>query len=824
MKIKTLHYGIGLASLLMLSGCNSKERATAQTTMASQPITESTNAALHSVNSAQPFLGLVPAPAHLEIGSGSFTFNTDTTISINTPELFTVADYWVNFFTVATGFNLPVVHSTSSNQNHDKNSVILELVKKEAFTGSNTEAYVLSVTSEQINIQASTPRGIFYGLMSLRQLLPAQVESPSPINNISWAVPAVTIEDEPLYSYRGMHLDVSRHFFPVEFIKRYIDILAFHKMNYFHWHLTDDQGWRIHIDAYPLLTEKSARREKTVIGHTYDRDVAYRNEPVEGFYTKAQIKDIVEYAAQRHVTIIPEIDIPGHASTILYAYPEFGCDADAKPKSESQNALQQAQVQPHFGIFPQVLCPTEPTFEFLRVMFGEVAEMFPGEYLHIGGDEVKKTQWKQSKFVSELMQRENLADYHEVQSYFIRRVSEIVTDLDKKMIGWNEILDGGIAPNATIMSWQGTEGGIAAAEMGHDAIMSPGNYVYFDHFQSRSIDEPLAIHGITPLSETYSYNPMPEAFAGTEKAKHILGAQGQLWTEYVPTPEKAEYMVLPRLSAVAEINWTPLANQSWQSFSARLPNLFARFDAMDVNAARSVYAITAVAKTIGSGEDAQYQVSLLTDTKQVDIRYTTDGSQPNHRSALYTGPFTIDGNTLVRARSQDKHTGDFYLESRLSTLKHKAVGAEVSLSGSTDTEWNTNPAQTLVDGITRADQIFQLDDWATFTGDTIEITLALANEQTISLIEIGFQPGKHRQMYPPSGLEIFSSSDGKQWQSLGKADPQDLNKALTRVSHQFPTTSTRHIRIVAENKTQVVSTETGKPKSVTLYFDEIIVK
>lgn len=808
MKIKAVHYGLSLASLIALGAC-SPENATSHS--------GHTTAIVSSEPLTPPQISIVPAPVHFQEREGEFTFNTQTSIIISNTALAETAELWSDFITVASGIHLSTTHASSINKASTHNAIILELVSPDEFDSKNGDAYSLEVSDKNIVITAHTESGIFYGLMSLRQLLPPQIESSSPVNYLSWDVPAVSIKDEPLYSYRGMHLDVSRHFFPVSFIKRYLDILAFHKMNRFHWHLTDDQGWRVPIDGYPLLTEKGAWRDTTVIGHTYDRDAQYSNEPVGGFYSKQDIQDIVEYARKRHITVIPEIDIPGHASAILHAYPEFGCQAQKSNKSAPV-------VQPNFGVFPEVLCPTEHTFEFLNVVFTQVAELFPGEYLHVGGDEVKKTQWQESEFVSQLMEREQLEDYHQVQSYFIRRVGDIVSKLDKKMIGWNEILDGGIAPNATIMSWQGIEGGIAAAEMGHDAIMSPGNYVYFDHFQSRSVDEPTAIHGITPLPETYGYNPMPEAFLGTDKAKHILGAQGQLWTEYVPTPEKAEYMLLPRLSAVAEINWTPVAKQSWESFSARLPQLFDRFDEMGVNAARSVYAITATAETVGKGESANYKVKLSTDTDHVHVRYTLDGSTPNNLSAIYSEPFLVPGDTLVRARSQDKISGDFYLESKLRTVRHKAVGAKLLLNSEANTEWNKDPVATLTDGISSIDQIFQLDDWATFLGDSVDAVITLPEAQDISSVEIGFQPGKHRQMYPPNGLEIFTSLDGEQWQSLGKANPQDLKNALTRVSHQFPTITTRYLRIVAENTTSVLSTESGKPKSVPLYLDEIIVK
>lgn len=754
-----------------------------------------------------PQIAIVPVPVSITPTAGEFRLAANTQIRFNDKEIISVAQYFADLANRSTGFNF-ALHQGEA----ETNAINLIKVDASKLGSTNKEAYRLSVESDRINIEALTNAGLFYGLQSLRQLLPAEFEATAPVNSAVWKVPAVLIEDQPLYGYRGMHLDVSRHFMPIWFIKRYIDLLAFHKMNYFHWHLTDDQGWRIQIDAYPLLTEKASWRKNTVVGHTHDRNPQFDQHPESGFYTKAQIREIVAYASERQITIIPEIDIPGHASAILHAYPEFGCSSD------------KAEVESRFGIFQDVLCPTEKTFEFLAVMFGEVAELFPGEYLHVGGDEVLKDQWEKSEFCQQLMQREGLKDYHELQSYFIRRVSNIVTGLNKKMLGWNEILDGGLAENATIMSWQGIEGGVAAAKMRHDAIMSPGDFTYFDAFQSRSVDEPLAIHGLTTLKKVYSYNPMPDELKGTEFEKHILGAQGQLWTEYIGTPRKAEYMVLPRMSALAEIVWSPLAKQNWNDFSLRLPALFSRFDQMEINASRSVFTVNSAYELRGKGESARHIVNLSSDTNLTSIHYTIDGSEPNSHSSTYTSPLEISGSTLVRARAQDKYSGDIYYETKLRKVSHKAVGAKVTFFTEPSTYGNANPAFDLVDGISVKDQIFQLDDWATFWGAKADLQIEFEKNESISELSFAFNPGKLRQMYPPKKVEVFSSKDGKEWSLLASIDQTSLQLTQNHVELHFDKIETNRLILVAEIHDPVAGDDPGTTRSVPLYIDEIIIK
>ncbi|WP_019601981.1 glycoside hydrolase family 20 protein [Teredinibacter turnerae] len=757
-----------------------------------------------------PSLSVVPKPVSLTPGDGHFLFSPTTTITVNDERLKPVAELFADFFVKPSGIDLPVSLG-------DANAPIqIILVPAAQFGSDKSEAYRLQVTADRVHIVAPSEKGAFYALQTLRQLLPPQVESTTPVNYVRWDVPAVTVEDEPRFPYRGMHLDVARSFMPAGFVKRYIDLLAFHKLNYFHWHLTDDQGWRIPIDAYPLLTEKSAWRDKTVVGHTLDRNTEYDNNPTGGFYTKAEIRDIVAYAAQRQITVIPEIDIPGHGSTIIAAYPEFGC--------EQQAAAADTFVQPNFGIFPAVLCPTEKTFQMLDTVFTEVAALFPGKYIHVGGDEVLKTQWEQSSFANALMKDKGLKNYHELQSYFVARVGETLARLNRKMIGWNEILDGGVADDATIMSWQGIKGGIAAANLGHDAIMTPFGYTYFDFFQSDSVDEPMAIHGMTTLAKAYSYDPMPEELAGTDKARHILGAQGQLWTEYQTQPRKVEYMVLPRMSALAEVTWTAQGNKDWADYAARLPDLFARYDAMGVVASRSVYTPTINAERLGRGEKANYRITLNAETARTTIRYTTDGSQPNQQSSIYKKPFKVNGGTVLRARAQDNVSGEFYPESRLRLLSHKAVGAEVEILTEFNASDDPSAAEQLTDGISHQDQIYQPSDWVIFYGDSADMVVDLGEPTSVQSVSFTFDAGKHRQLYPPSSVEIFVSSDNSRWNSIATLQESHLLDARDKVRVEFPAENARYVKIVAGNRFTYKSNETGEHRKVPLHIDELVIE
>lgn len=514
---------------------------------------------------------VIPEPVEMEMKDGSFLLNRETAIHLQGGEesLISIAEQLKDALDSATGFDLEI-HSYESEDN-DESTILLSLGGD---TTGNEEGYNLDVSSDRILIQSSTPAGVFYGMQTLLQLFPPEIYHTDYTlvpQNTRWEVSALEIKDYPRFAYRGMHLDVARHFFSVDFVKKYIDLMAMQKMNRFHWHLTEDQGWRIEIEQYPRLTEIGAWRDSTLVGH-YGSDI-YDGKRYGGYYTQEEIRDVVEYAEKRHITVIPEIEMPGHSSAALAAYPEFGC-VEGKDY----------QVQTTWGIFDDIYCPSEETFTFLESVLAEVMDLFPSEFIHIGGDEAPKVQWEESDLAQQVIEREGLADEHELQSYFISRIEEFLNKNGRQIIGWDEILEGGLAPNATVMSWRGVEGGIEAAKQGHNAIMTPGSHCYLDHYQDDEETEPLAIGGHTTLDKTYSYEPIPDELQEEER-NYILGAQGNVWTEYMHSPEKVEYMAWPRSTALAEVTWSPKEKRNWDSFWHRMQTQFRRFDALNVNAA-----------------------------------------------------------------------------------------------------------------------------------------------------------------------------------------------------------------------------------------------
>jgi hexosaminidase len=505
---------------------------------------------------------VIPKPLDLQIQNGRFLVDENTYVSAP-EELKNEADYLVQMLSTSTGDTVPL-----KQDQEEERGIFLKLVD----SIQNEEGYILNVSDNSIEILGATPAGIFYGLQSLRQLMPAETET-EPVGELT--IPAVKIVDEPRYTYRGMHLDVARHMFPVDFIKTYIDLLALHKMNRFHWHLTEDQGWRIEIKKYPKLTEIGSVRKETMVGKNFDPYLGDGKE-YGGFYTQEEVKDIVAYAQKKHITIIPEIEMPGHSRAALAAYPELG------------NNTGPYEVATTWGVFEEIYAPKEETFKFLENVLIEVMDLFPSEYIHIGGDEAPKDEWKKSAQAQEVIKREGLKNEHELQSYFIKRIEKYLNAHGRQIIGWDEILEGGLAPNSTVMSWRGTKGGIAAAGQGHDVVMTPGSHLYFDHYQAAPENEPMAFGGFTTVKKVYSFEPTPEVLTEEQK-KHILGAQANVWTEYIKTSDQVEYMVLPRMSALAEVVWTPAEDRDWEDFKIRFASLAKRFDQLELKYAPHIF-------------------------------------------------------------------------------------------------------------------------------------------------------------------------------------------------------------------------------------------
>jgi hexosaminidase len=501
---------------------------------------------------------IVPLPVYLRLGIDHFTLPKDITLGSdgNDAQLAT---------TLLSNYLIERQYNVTNNPSSTK-TIQLSIVDNAKL---GKEGYDLVVNKEGVALKANTGAGLFYGIQTLTQSIEAD-----------GTIPYLSITDYPRLEYRGLHLDVSRHMFPVEFIKKYIDLLAKHKMNRFHWHLTDDQGWRIEIKRYPKLQEIAAYRNETIIGHaiTANRDVNrdYDGKRYGGYYTQDEIKEVVAYAAERYVTVIPEIEMPGHAQAALSAYPELGCTGGPYTAATT------------WGVFDEVFCAgKEETFQFLEHVIDEVVALFPSEYIHVGGDECPKTRWEKCPHCKKRMKDENLKDAHHLQSYFVQRMEKYINSKGKKIIGWDEILEGGLAPNATVMSWRGEEGGIESAQQGHDVIMTPTAWCYLDYYQGNPEHEPLAIGGFVPIKKVYSYNPVPTALT-PEQAKHIIGFQGNLWTEYVTTPEHVEYMVYPRAIAIAEVGWTPQESRDYADFILRMEKHLKRLDEWNVHYAKVI--------------------------------------------------------------------------------------------------------------------------------------------------------------------------------------------------------------------------------------------
>jgi hexosaminidase len=498
---------------------------------------------------------IIPIPLAQNIQEGTFLINNETQLV-----------YDADFKSVALFLKGYIENGSKIRLKASEGTHKIAFIKDT--TIQNTEGYQLKVSKQGISILASTPKGAFYAIQSLRQLLPVNFENNTYGHN-EIAVQCIEIEDEPQFKYRGMHLDVGRHFFSVDFIKKYIDLMSMLKMNTFHWHLTEDQGWRIEIKKYPKLNTIAAYRNETLIGHYTDQPHQFDGKKYGGYYTQDQVKDIVSYATERQITVIPEIEMPGHSQAAISAYPSLGCTGE------------QIEVATKWGVFEDIYCPKESTFQFLEDVIDEVITLFPGKYIHIGGDEAPKKRWKNCKHCQQLIKKKGLKDEHGLQSYFIARMEKYINSKGKQIIGWDEILEGGLAPNATVMSWRGTSGAIIAAKQHHDVILTPGTHCYFDHYQSTNTNEPLAIGGFLPLEKVYSFNPIPEELT-KEEAKYVLGAQGNVWTEYIPTAKKVEYMAYPRAIALSEVVWSAPKNKNYDDFKIRLINYQKRLDARNV--------------------------------------------------------------------------------------------------------------------------------------------------------------------------------------------------------------------------------------------------
>ena len=682
-----------------------------------------------------------------------------------------------------------------------KNAIVLGLDPSIA----NKEGYVLTTTPEGININGQTENGVFYGIQTLRKSIPAEAKEATIL------IPAGEIKDEPRFSYRGMHLDVGRHFFPKEFMKKYIDLLALHNMNTFHWHLTDDQGWRIEIKKYPKLTEIGSQRSRTVIGRNTQE---YDNTPYGGFFTQEEAKEIVKYAQERYITVIPEVDLPGHMLAALAAYPEMGCTGGPY------------EVCPRWGIFEDVLCiGNDQTMQFLEDVMNEIIEIFPSKYVHIGGDEAPRTRWEKCQKCQARIKTEGLkADKNHtaedrLQSYCMTRIEEFLNSKGRQIIGWDEILEGDVAPNATVMSWRGMEGGIKTAQLGHDVIMTPTSFCYFDYYQTADTkDEPLGIGGYVPIEKIYSLKPVP-AVLTEEQSKHILGAQANLWTEYIHSSEHVEYMVLPRMAALAEVQWTQPEKKDFKDFTKRLARLMKFYQRDGFNYAKHVFDLKVDFTPDVTKKAVVVTLSTIDDAP---IYYTLDGTEPTTASLKYTEPVSITETAdfqavVIRPEGKSK-----VVNKKISF--NKATYCPIELTFQPSEKYKFGGAITLVDGM-KGNDSYATGAWLGFVGGDVEAIIDLGQETEIKQVATNAIVDMSAWIMGSTGLVVSISDDNKEFREVAAKDiPAETNidkKGVENYEITFDPVKARYVKVVIKRSPALPKGHAGEGKAAYMFIDEI---
>lgn len=759
---------------------------------------------------AQKIINIVPAPAEIKTGRGNFTINKETSIILEGSGLERVAEQLNNYLQQNYGFTISVTKIPAK-----ENTIVLNY---ERMDFSLPGSYTMNITGKEIYIAGDNEEGVFYGIQTLIQLLPVTAEK-NGNNNYPLSIPQLSITDHPRFAYRGMHLDVSRHFFSVEQVKKYIDHLAAYKFNTFHWHLTDDQGWRIEIKKYPKLTAVGGYRNGTIIGSypgTGNDSIRYG-----GFYTQEQIKELVDYAADRYITIIPEIDIPGHSSAAIAAYPQLSCFPNESSQIPANTAWagsrEGKQVQQSWGVFEDVLCPSEYSFKFLEDVLNEVMQLFPSKYIHIGGDECPKESWKRSAFCQQLIKEKKLKDEHGLQSYFIQRIEKYINSKGKKIIGWNEILEGGLAPNATVMSWQGEQGGIAAAKQNHDVIMTPENPFYLNHAQSNHEDS-VTQGGFNPIENVYNYEPVPKEL-NEKDAKHILGAQGNMWSEHLKNEKKLEYMLFPRIAALSEVLWSPKEKRNWEDFEKRLPGIFQRLDAANINHSNAYYDINAT--VLPKDDHKGIAWHLQTKTKgyvlmfkdEMETYFTVnpliiERESHSNDTITYTGVLCKSYPDRKHSISEIKQT--FYL--------NKATGKKITLANEPSQNYPGDGAFTLVNGVQNEKGLLWSSEFLGFSGSDLDATIDLGKTEELSNIKLHTLEQQASWIYLPSTVVASFSNDGINF--TGQVELSKRTKNIF-IADLIKGTNARYIRLFAKNTGIIPTGNPGSGNPAWLFVDEI---
>lgn len=670
----------------------------------------------------------------------------------------------------------------------------------------NAEAYKLIVNDKRVCISGASEAGVFYGIQTLRKSLPVA-------QDINVNLSAVEIYDKPRFAYRGAMLDVARHFYTVDEVKTFIDMLALHNINRFHWHLTDDQGWRIEIKKYPKLMSVASERKETVVGRWYSG--IYDGKSYGGYYTQDELRDVIDYAAKRHITIIPEVDLPGHMQAALTAYPELGCTGGPY------------EVRTIWGVSQDVLCVgNDFTLQFVKDVLSEVADIFPSEYIHIGGDECPKVRWEKCPKCQERIKSLGLKSdakhtkEQRLQSYMIQEAAKYLKEKGKRIIGWTEILEGGLVPDATLMSWIGESGGIEAAHQHHDVIMTPNTYLYFDYYQSKKVeDEPLAIGGYLPIEKTYNYEPMPKELT-KEEQQYIKGVQANLWTEYIPVFSQVQYMVLPRLGAAAEVQWTDPSKKDYKDFLRRVPHLVAVYDCYGWNCATHVYDVNVDMKADTVNHVLNVQLSTMADDP---IYYTLDGQDPTEKSLKYTKPFTIDQSVVLKTMAVHP---DRTSKISVDTIRfNKATLKPVVLLQPNESRFSPDGPVVLVDG-RNGNHSFDTGAWLAVAGNDLEAVINMQAETILSSASVHVYVRKDAWLFDARGFSVSVSSDNKNYKEVASQEYKQMQESDSDgiIEHElsFDPCKATYVKIKVISEKSMPDWHWDAGKAPFLLVDEII--
>jgi hexosaminidase len=755
------------------------------------------------LSQAQQAVHIIPQPVRLEIKQGSFILDKATVVKVQTKDKDAqrVVHFFTDYVKRLTGFEL--------KDQKSKGKEIVFSIEKISEIGE--EGYLIAVNPNGITVKANTSKGLFYGVQSLLQTLPFAR------TNALVEIPSMEIKDYPRFGWRGMMLDVSRHFFSPELVKEFIDLLAAYKMNVFHWHLVDGAGWRLEIKKYPKLTEQAAWRVDdwgkpwnwAEIEFNADRSKATYG----GYYTQEQAKDIVAYAQARNITVVPEIEMPGHSEEVMAAYPEVSCNGK-NSFGQSGNFLA-SKVENAY------CAGNEQSFTFLEDVLTEVLAIFPSKYIHVGGDEVDKTSWKTCPKCQARMKNEQLKNENELQSYFMRRMEKFLVSKNRKMIGWDEILEGGLAPEATVMSWRGEAGGIEAAKMGHDVVMTPGYPLYFDHYQGDPETEPAAIGGFNTLKRVYNYEPIPAELTADE-GKRVLGSQANLWTEYIPTAEQVEYMILPRMPALAEVLWSTKEQRNWASFTDRLQPHLVGFEQNGLHYSKGNFKVEI--KPIVANN--QLSIALEAEKTEGIIYYTTDGSIPSKTSIKYDKPFTVNSSMTVKAILVIDNKVMSTKPAEQSFTFNKATGKSAEYANAFSRHYPANGKNTLTDGFRGTKDIGK--QWHGFNGKDLVATIDLGASTSISSISLGCIQNWGNWVFLPKWVKFEVSQDGVTFKEVktvtNSIAASDKEAQLKDFTAKFAEQKAKVIRVTAKNLGECPPGHPGEHEAAWLFVDEIMVE